>query len=382
MRRTRVGVLAATLVLVGGVVSAGCSGSVKARAGPAPGLGSSSSPLPSAASSTAAPGNPAPTSRPAPSTSDPTGSPAIRWVALGDSYSAGTGEARSGGCATSDASYASQLAASLGSDASMTSAACSGATTADVLDRQLAQVTGHTTMVTITVGGDDVGFASIAEQCVLGACPAWLLDGQPPPAQPGQPAGIAPDPGDVTGSAWAVLSHRLVEVYTRIRTAMDARGDLYVLSYPLAFANPDTWPPLAQLAGCSFFSPAEAVAANRFAITLGDTIRAAVDLANRALTTGTHPRAGNIHFVDWRNELDVAVKALDGRTVPVSPTGLCPAPGQSAWLNSVTAQPINVNALHPTACGYWAAAARLAAALSVAPPPSRCAAPPTTGTST
>ena len=47
------------------------------------------------------------------------------------------------------------------------SEACSGATTATVLGSQLSALSSATTLVSITVGGNDVGFSSVMETCVL-----------------------------------------------------------------------------------------------------------------------------------------------------------------------------------------------------------------------
>jgi lysophospholipase L1-like esterase len=45
--------------------------------------------------------------------------------------------------------------------------ACSGATTADVLASQVSALSASTTLVSITIGGNDAGFASVMETCVL-----------------------------------------------------------------------------------------------------------------------------------------------------------------------------------------------------------------------
>ena len=47
------------------------------------------------------------------------------------------------------------------------SEACSGATTVTVLSSQLSALSSATTLVSITVGGNDVGFSSVMETCVL-----------------------------------------------------------------------------------------------------------------------------------------------------------------------------------------------------------------------
>ena len=94
----------------------------------------------------------------------------VRYVALGDSYSAGTGSgpyARAARSCERSANAYPQLWASQHAPASFTSVACAGATTATVLDDQLAALNAGTTLVTITVGGNDVGFSNVMETCVL-----------------------------------------------------------------------------------------------------------------------------------------------------------------------------------------------------------------------
>jgi lysophospholipase L1-like esterase len=95
---------------------------------------------------------------------------AVSYVALGDSYSAGVGAGSytgsSGSCDRSTNAY-SQLWANANDPASYVSVACSGATTATVISSQLSALSSSTTLVSITVGGNDIGFASVLETCVL-----------------------------------------------------------------------------------------------------------------------------------------------------------------------------------------------------------------------
>jgi lysophospholipase L1-like esterase len=92
---------------------------------------------------------------------------AVRYVALGDSYSAGVGAGgNSGSCGQSPNAYPA-LWAKAHPTASFTSAACSGATTSGVIASQLSSLSPSTTLVSITIGGNDVGFSSIMETCVL-----------------------------------------------------------------------------------------------------------------------------------------------------------------------------------------------------------------------
>lgn len=92
---------------------------------------------------------------------------AVNYVALGDSYSSGVGAgSTSGSCGQSPNAYPA-LWATANSPASFKFAACSGATTSDVISSQLSSLSSSTTLVSITIGGNDVGFSSIMETCVL-----------------------------------------------------------------------------------------------------------------------------------------------------------------------------------------------------------------------
>jgi lysophospholipase L1-like esterase len=94
----------------------------------------------------------------------------VRYVALGDSYSSGLGAdsytAESGSCKRSTNAYPALWAAN-NAPASYVSVACSGAVTADVINAQTAALSAATTLVSITIGGNDVGFSDIMTTCVL-----------------------------------------------------------------------------------------------------------------------------------------------------------------------------------------------------------------------
>jgi len=94
---------------------------------------------------------------------------AVNYVALGDSYSAGVGAGGTtsgGSCDRSTNAYPALWAAAH-SPASFTFAACSGATTTDVLNSQVTALSTNTTLVSLTIGGNDAGFSSVMETCVL-----------------------------------------------------------------------------------------------------------------------------------------------------------------------------------------------------------------------
>jgi lysophospholipase L1-like esterase len=94
----------------------------------------------------------------------------VRYAALGDSYSSGVGAgsyiSSSGSCDRSTKAY-SALWDTANQPAAYTSVACSGATTSTVISSQLSALSSATTLVSITIGGNDVGFSSTMETCVL-----------------------------------------------------------------------------------------------------------------------------------------------------------------------------------------------------------------------
>ncbi len=92
-----------------------------------------------------------------------------RYVALGDSYSSGLGAGTSytgGGCDRSSGAF-SALWTAAHAPASYTSLACAGATTSGITTSQVPSVPADTTLISITAGGNDVGFSTIMTTCAL-----------------------------------------------------------------------------------------------------------------------------------------------------------------------------------------------------------------------
>lgn len=93
-----------------------------------------------------------------------------RYVALGDSYASGVGAgsytSESGSCQRSTNAYPALYATNI-RPASYQSVACSGATTTTLINTQLSALSSTTTLVSVTIGGNDVGFANIMTTCVL-----------------------------------------------------------------------------------------------------------------------------------------------------------------------------------------------------------------------
>jgi PKD repeat protein len=117
-----------------------------------------------------------------------------KYFALGDSFSSGEGnpafrtqpedkyDTGADGCHRSDAAYPAHVANTYyggpnnfgsGGGNNPAFAACSGATIRDVIwgrnheDPQISQLDGSTDLVTISAGGDDVGFKNIATDCLI-----------------------------------------------------------------------------------------------------------------------------------------------------------------------------------------------------------------------
>lgn len=143
------------------------------------------------------------------------------YAALGDSYAAGEGlppfEAGSGACHRSPSAYPRLVAAAAG--ATLGFLACSEAAVADVVG-QVASVDPAADLVTVMVGGNDVGFASVLGACVLDAVPCARLDAQ-----------VESDLGR--------LGPALEGAYRAIR-ARAPHARLLVVGYPQVVADPAT----------------------------------------------------------------------------------------------------------------------------------------------
>ncbi|PKW27749.1 SGNH/GDSL hydrolase family protein [Phycicoccus duodecadis] len=152
------------------------------------------------------------------------------YVALGDSYSSGTGTrdylADGTSCLRSAYAYPSLVAAARGYALNLR--ACSGAKVADVTTTQLAALSASTAYVSISVGGNDAGFADVLTEC---AQPGWMSD-----------CNGAVD--DAQSFIRSTLPSRLATLYSSIRAkAPNAR--VTVVGYPRIFDGEDcnafTW---------------------------------------------------------------------------------------------------------------------------------------------
>ncbi|BAL91710.1 putative GDSL-like lipase/acylhydrolase [Actinoplanes missouriensis 431] len=141
----------------------------------------------------------------------------VDYVALGDSYSSGVGApGQSGTCLRSNNSYAAQWAAR-NSPASFQFLACGGAVTDDIVNTQAPAMRSGADLVSITIGGNDAGFAPTVITCLTSSdstCAAKVESGK--------------------AYVRNTLPGKLDAAYRAIRAkAPDAR--VVVLSYPLIF---------------------------------------------------------------------------------------------------------------------------------------------------
>jgi lysophospholipase L1-like esterase len=179
------------------------------------------------------------------------GALADNYVALGDSYSAGTGTrdySYNSTCNRGPYAYPALIRADR-PNTNLTFVACSGAKTADVLNNQVQYLSSSTNIVTITIGGNDAGFADVITQCALPW--PWTCDGDITNAQ-----------NFIKGT----LPGRLDSVYSQIKSrAPSAR--VVVLGYPRLFMGVDC------NAG-TFFSSSEMTKLNQTADLLASVISA------------------------------------------------------------------------------------------------------------
>jgi lysophospholipase L1-like esterase len=102
---------------------------------------------------------------------------ADNYVSLGDSYAAGPlipNQLPPFGCLKSDHNYAHLAAPSIG--LTLRDPSCSGATTVDMTQTQNVELgsnppqfdslDGETKVVSLTIGGNDIGFSEVAESCI------------------------------------------------------------------------------------------------------------------------------------------------------------------------------------------------------------------------
>ncbi|GAA0939140.1 SGNH family lipase [Virgisporangium aurantiacum] len=221
----------------------------------------------------------------------------VDYVALGDSSWRGGGAPPSlpGGAPRSTNSSAAQ-GPTTHAAATFAFPACGGATTNDVLTTQVASVTANTDLVTITIGGNDVGFGDTMVNCTIGSDSACINSVN---------AGIT--------ATNTTLPAKLDATYAAIRSrAPSAR--VVVLGYPRL---------ISPTGSCGLFNLS---AAKRTALNNGADILSGV-IAGRAAAAG-------FTYLDARG--------------PFATHGAC---GSSPWINRFNLFAIG-DSYHPNTAGY------------------------------
>jgi hypothetical protein len=205
------------------------------------------------------------------------------YVALGDSYSSGTGTrsylADGTSCQRSVYAYPSLIASAKGY--ALNFRACSGATVPDVVATQLGALTPTTSYVSLSVGGNDASFVPVLTEC---AKPAWMSN-----------CNAAID----RAQAFIVnqLPASLASLYAQIR-ARAPQASVAIAGYPRLFngedCNAGTW-----------FSPTEEARLNATADLLNRTTATAAAAAGFTFGNPTVPFVGHAvcDNVEWLNGL-------------------------------------------------------------------------------
>jgi hypothetical protein len=267
------------------------------------------------------------------------------YVALGDSYASGEGlapyEPGAGACDRSQGQSYPERLTQVGPRrfGRLTSAACSGATTGDVLASQTDALTTRTRTVTLTVGGNDAGFEAVLASCFYSPVPAVQ---QALPTQNGNgcrrqdplvDAAIAYLAGPAGGSGARVPLVGVIEAVAD----QAPHAQILVSGYPQLLGVPSTdcqVNPTAPL----FISADDVTWIREETSALNAAIRTAVQ---RARAAGV-----KVRYVD-------ATRTFAGH-------GFCDR--RTPWINGLVLAPGATLAplpasFHPTATGQWAYAA-------------------------
>ncbi|MEU8261933.1 SGNH/GDSL hydrolase family protein [Micromonospora sp. NPDC048999] len=201
------------------------------------------------------------------------------YTALGDSYSSGTGTREyydNSSCQRSPYAYPVLDAARLG--ATLTFAACAGAKVPDVLNGQLSSLNASTRYVTVSAGGNDIGWSSVITQCAK----PW-------------PFTCWGDIDKANAYIRNTLPGQLDQLYTKIRTlAPNAR--VAVVGYPRLFNG-------VECNVIARISPGEQAELNATADLLATTIKARAEARGFGFVDARGPFTGHAvcDAVEWIN---------------------------------------------------------------------------------
>lgn len=283
----------------------------------------------------------------------PASGPALRLVAIGDSYSAGVGATTKEvevdrSCSRDPVASVGTLAATAlrarGIPVELDLRACSGGTIAQVV--QQADGVRNADAISVTFGGNDFGFSRVIGDCVLRGCKSYDQPGDHLP-------GLA---HDLDQDDWQVLQQRLVDGMLALRDHLAPDGRVYVLTYPIPFpADPDP----TCLQNTAPFSETSRVLVNAATEKLDRTI------ADAAIAANARTGSPFVDVVEWRSGLDRPLRTItDGgvtRQVRDNPNGICsPEP----FVNGVALGSSIGDSFHPTDRGHAFAGDAVAGAIA------------------
>lgn len=249
------------------------------------------------------------------------------YVALGDSYSSGVGTRSyindGSNCMRSTLAYPSLVAAAKGY--SLNFRACSGAVVADVTNSQLSALSSSTRYVTISVGGNDAGFADVITECAL---PAWASDCA----------------GAVAGAQNYIrntLPASLGTLYSRIRSAAPS-AKVVVVGYPKLFMGEDC-------NAATWFSPSDEAILNDTAVLLNNTTASRASAAGFSYVNPISRFTGHAvcDDVEWINGLSNPIEESYHANAAGHRDGYTPLVS-SPLTGAVTASPAVVAAAEAT----------------------------------
>jgi len=209
------------------------------------------------------------------------------YVALGDSYASGTGTrsyiADGTSCQRSTYAYPSLIAAARGY--ALNFRACSGARIADVTNTQLSALSASTSYVTISVGGNDAGFADVLTTCAL---PWWASDCN----------------GAINGAQSYIsntMPGQLGALYAQIRSRAPS-AKVVVVGYPRIFNSEDC-------NAATWFSPSEESRLNQTADLINSRTAAAAAAAGFTFANPTAVFVGHAvcDSTEWINGLSYPI---------------------------------------------------------------------------
>lgn len=231
----------------------------------------------------------------------PTSLPAPKYVAMGDSFSSGEGnepfengtDTSTDKCHRSTKAYPRLLQYDTSFDLGSTAfVACSGATTWNVLNGQNGEppqvdaLSSNTKVVTLTVGGNDIGFSEFAKKCLFGSCAAASAEYQESWNRL----------TDITRSDY--LPVKLDTLFASISSHLWINPDVkvYVVGYPKLMTH-SSWEARNQAIGtCGDFDENEAIAAEAIVTKLNETIQAAVTAYDDSRFVYVDPQAAESSF--------------------------------------------------------------------------------------